>query len=237
MALPKISYPTFDVTIPVTNRKIKVRPMLVKEEKILLMAKQSADKAEQLGTLKQVVQNCIVSEGISVDNIAFFECEYLFLKIRAASISTKAKAAYRDNEDNKVYNFEIDLDKVTLQPDSAPEMSIDLGGGIAMTLTYPPTSVFTTKGFFDLSDDAVFETVLTSCISKIYEGEKVYNPKDASPEEMEEFVSSIPSKNYEKIREFFDSIPSLFYEIKYKNANGTERTITMRTLDDFFTFG
>jgi hypothetical protein len=210
--------------------------MLVKEEKILLMAKQSEDKAEQLGALKDVVQSCIVSDNISVDKIAFFECEYLFMKIRAASISSKAKAAYRDNEDNKVYNFEIDLDQVTLQPASAPETSIDLGGSIAMTLTFPPTSVFTTKGFFDLGDDETFETVLVACISKIFEGEKVFNPKDATPEELKEFVSSIPSKTYEKIREFFDSIPTLFYEIKYKNANGTERTITLRTLDDFFTF-
>lgn len=237
MALPKITHPTFDVTIPITNRKVKVRPMLVKEEKILLMAKQSEDRADQLEAIKQVVQNCIVTDNISVDNIAFFETEFLFLKIRSASISSKGKAAYRDNEDEKIYNFDIDLDKVILKAQNEASPNIDIGGGIAITLSYPPTSVFTSKDFFALDDTKVFEHILTKCLNKIYQGDEAFDPKQAKPEELDEFINSIPSKSYEKIQEFFNSIPTLFYEIKYQNSKGTERTITLTTLDDFFTFG
>lgn len=237
MALPKITHPTFDVTIPITNKKVKVRPMLVKEEKILLMAKQSEERSEQLEAIKQVVQNCIITDNVSVDNIAFFEMEYLFLKIRAASISSKGKAAYRDNEDNKVYNFDIDLDKVVLKSSAEVSPNIDLGGNIAIALSYPPTSVFTSKEFFTLDDSKVFEHIFTKCLNKIYQGDEAFDPKQATPEELAEFVNSIPSKSYEKIQEFFNAIPTLFYEIKYQNEMGTERTITLTTLDDFFTFG
>lgn len=237
MALPKISTPTYDVSIPYSNRKIKYRPMTVKEEKILLMAKQSEERIEQLSSIKQVVQNCIITEKVNVENIAFFETEYLFLKIRGVSVSNKTTAIFKDNQDEKQYTFNIDLDKVTLKAPSESPNTIDLGDGISITLFYPPTSIFTSSGIDTMGEDKAFESILMKCVDKIYQGEEIFSTKDSTPEELVEFINSIPSKAFEKIQEFFNSIPTLFYEIKYTNSMGTERTITLTTLDDFFTFG
>jgi hypothetical protein len=211
--------------------------MTVKEEKVLLMAKQSEDRLEQVSSIKQVVQNCIITEKVNVDNIAFFETEYLFLKIRGASVSNKAKAVFKDNQDEKQYSFDIDLDKVILNAPKDVPNTVDLGDGISITLSYPPTSIFIANNLAEMGDDKVFESILTKCIDKIYQGDSVFNPKDSTPEELVEFINSIPSKSFEKIQEFFNSIPTLFYEIKYTNSMGTERTIPLTTIDDFFTFG
>ena len=169
--LPKLSQPTFDVVIPTTKQTIKVRPMLVKEEKILLMAKQSDDRADQLNAIKQVCNNCMVTPNVKVDDLAFVDMEYLFLKIRSYSISNKTKASYRDNEDEKVYNFEIDFDKVEVKQDTESNPVIDLGDNISLVLRYPPVSVYTDKEFFNLSDDKVFtksflEKLIVFCSEK-----------------------------------------------------------------------
>lgn len=235
--LPKLSHPTFDVVIPTTKEKIKVRPMLVKEEKILLIAKQSEDRAEQLNAIKQVCNNCIVTPNVKVDDLAFVDMEYLFLKIRSFSISNKTKVSYRDNEDEKVYNFELDFDKVETKQDSDANPVIDLGDNISLVLKYPPVSVYTDKEFFNLADDKVFETILLSSMTKIFENDKAYDCKTVQKTELLEFINSIPAKQYEKIQEFFNSVPTLYYAIEYKNEKGTERKIELRSLDDFFTFG
>jgi hypothetical protein len=196
--------------------------MLVKEEKILLMAKQSDERADQLNSIKQVCNNCIVTPNVKVDDLAFVDMEYLFLKIRSYSISNKTKASYRDNEDEKVYNFEIDFDKVEVKQDNESNPVIDLGDNISLVLRYPPVSVYTDKEFFNLSDDKVFETVLLASMTKIFENDKAYDCKNVQKAELQEF---------------FNSIPSLYYAIEYKNEKGTERKIELRTLEDFFTFG
>jgi hypothetical protein len=191
--LPKLSHPTFDVIIPTTKEKVKVRPMLVKEEKILLIAKQSDDRAEQLNAIKQVCNNCIVTPNVKVDDLAFVDMEYLFLKIRSFSISNKAKVSYKDNEDEKVYNFELDFDKVETKQDTESNPVIDLGDNISLVLRYPPVSVYTDKSFFTLEDDKVFETILLSSMTKIFENDKAYDCKSVQKAELLEFINSIPA--------------------------------------------
>ena len=114
MALPKLTHPMFDVVVPSSKKVIKIRPMLVKEEKILLMAKTSDDPSEILSAVKQVVNNCIVDSDIDVEKFPLFDVEYIFIKIRSYSVSNISKVSYRDNEDNKVYDFEVDLEKVNV---------------------------------------------------------------------------------------------------------------------------
>lgn len=235
MSLPKISHPQYDITIPIVNVKVKIRPMLVKEEKILLMAKQSDDKADQLNAIKQVVSNCVVSD-IDCNNIPLYQLEYIFIKIRALSVSNKAKVAYRDYEDDQVYNFDVDLDKVQLVQSNQVDSTVMLSQTVSLTLKPPPTSLYVDKQFFDLSDDQVFEAVLSASIDKIFDGDKSYNFAEASKSEISEFINNIPAISYQQIQQYFNSLPTLNYEIKYTNTKGTERTITLSTLDDFFTF-
>lgn len=233
--LPKIQFPMFDVVIPSSQKKIKIRPMLVKEEKILLMAKQSTDRKDILDAVTQIVNNCIVSNDIQTEKLALFDIEYLFIKIRAISVSNLAKVSYRDNEDEKVYDFEVDLDKVEM---TKPEVKniISLGSNLSIVLKYPQVSIYSEKGFFDLAEDKMFDKIFSASIDKIYDGDKAYNLENSTHKEIQEFIDSIPAKEYSNIREFFINVPSLNYEIKYTNEKGTERIIKLTTLDDFFTF-
>ena len=236
MALPKIQHPLFDCEIPSLKKKVKFRPMLVKEEKILLMAKQSNEKSDQINSIKQVCNNCI-QDKVDIDQLPLFDIEYLFTKIRAASISNKVKVSYKDNEDEKVYSFDIDLDKVEVKFPEGVESKLEVGDSIYLTLKYPPVSLYTNSEFFNLDDTKIFETVVQASMDKIYEGDKLYDCKQQTKEELQEFIDSIPAKQFEQIQNFLTNIPSLFYEIKYSNSKGTERVIQLQTLEDFFTFG
>lgn len=233
--LPKIQSPIFDVIIPSTQKKIKIRPMLVKEEKILLMAKQSRDKKDILNSVIQIVNNCIVTSDINIEKLALFDIEYLFLKIRAVSISNVASVSYKDNEDEKIYKFDIDLDKIEVDKPKINNV-VNIGSNLSLVLRYPQTAIYLEDGFFDLPEDKLFDKILASSIDKIFEGEKVYTADGSSKEEIQEFIDSIPAKEYTTIREFLVNTPSINYEIKYTNQKGTERIIKLTTLDDFFTF-
>jgi len=235
MALPKIQQPLFDCTIPTTKKKVKVRPMLVKEEKILLIAKQAADRADYLNAIKQVVNNC-VTDSINIDQLTLADIEYLFTKIRANSIGNVVKVSYKDLEDEKDYDFEIDLNKVEITP--LPETNkFEIAPGIYISLRYPPVTLFTNSDMLNLQEDEAFEATMIACLDKIFEGDKIHNCADSSKEELKEFIDSIPAKAFEDLQKFFAATPTLFYDIKYTNSKGTERTIPLRSLEDFFTFG
>ncbi len=235
MALPKIQQPLFDCTIPTTQKKVKIRPMLVKEEKILLIAKQAVDRSDYLNAIKQVVNNCI-TDKINVDQLTLADIEYIFTKIRANSIGNIVKVSYTDLEDEKQYDFEIDLNKIDISP--LPKTNkFEIAPSVYIALRYPPVTLFTNSDFINLQEDAAFEAIMLACLDKIFEGDKVHNCTDASKDELKEFIDSIPAKAFEDLQKFFAANPTLFYEIKYTNSKGTERTITLRTLEDFFTFG
>jgi len=233
--LPKIEHPTFEVTIPSNNKKIRMRPMLVKEEKILLMAKQSDTRKEVLDGVMQIVNNCVVSD-LDIKKITLFDLEYLFIKLRAASISNIAKVSYRDNEDDKVYDFAVELDNLTLTKNDKPN-TVDISGW-TLSLRYPPLSMYLEEGFFDLNENEVFDRILLTSIDKVFEtaGDTAHSIDGATKEEIQAFVDSIPAKAYAPIRDFFVNAPTLTHEIRYTNYKGTERVIKMTTLDDFFIF-
>lgn len=236
MALPKIQYAMYDITIPSTQKKVKFRPMLVKEEKILLMAKQSEERADQLNAIKQVVNNCCTDLAVYIEELTYFDLEYIFLKIREQSVSNIVKVSYRDNEDDKVYDFEIDISKIEVDMSNAKSPTIELGDDISIVLSYPSVKTFTAKEFFDLKQEEVFDYLLANCITKVFQEDKLYDIKSSSKQEIKEFIESIPSKQYEKIQEFFENVPNLYYKIEYRNEKGTDRKIELKSLEDFFTF-
>lgn len=243
MALPKLAQPTYEAVIPSTKKKIKYRPMLVKEEKVLLMAKQSGQTNEHFSSILQIVEACILTEGIDVSQLSLVDISYLFTQIRANSISNMVKVFYLDpdeqekfGEEAKPHEFELDLLKVTVT-EAAQKPEIDLGNDVVMTLRYPPISIYTKSEFFDLADEEVLTAVTVACMDKIYQGETVHNCKDSTKEELQEYVANLPAKVWPELEKFFAGIPTLFYEIKFTNKLGKERKLPLKTLDDFFMFG
>ena len=236
--LPKLTHPTIDVNIPSMKKKIRLRPMLVKEEKILLFAKESKENIDIFTAIKQVVNNCIVTPNTNVNDFTIFDLEYIFLKIRAFSISNSSNVAYVDNEDEKVYDFVVDLDKVEVVfPESATNM-IKVDDKISIQLRYPSAKMYDDKEMLLKSDDLnqLVDYVIKSCIEKVFVGDEVHDIKNASPKELDEFLESLPVKVYDSIKDFFNNIPSVRYEIDYKNSFGNDRKIVLSTLNDFFTF-
>lgn len=235
MALPKLTQPTFEFTIPSNKKKVKIRPMLVKEEKILLMAKQSGARADIMAAIKQIVNNCIVTENAGLDKITIFDLEYLFIKLRSISISNVTNLSYKDNEDQKKYDFEIDLDKLEIDMSKAPSNKISLSKDVILELNWPSADLYTTSEMYNVEDADMFGFMLDACMSKVYQGDAAFDPKTSTPEERKEFIENIPAKAAEQIRKFFSSVPTLHHELKYTNANGKEVSIVLESLEDFFT--
>lgn len=236
MALPKIEHPTFDVNLPSTNQTIKCRPFLVKEEKILLTALQTEDSAEIINSIKQVINNCIVTEGVDIEVLPTLDIELLFIKIRARSVNNVIKLAYRDNEDNKRYEVEVNLDEVEIKTDDTHTNKIVINDKMGFFMKYPTADINAKIKDTD-SEAELFFDILKNCIEKIYVEEEEYSAADSTPEELDEFLEGLDVKTFTKIQEFFATAPKLHYEVKYTNSLGNERVIVLSTLNDFFTLG
>ena len=235
MPLPKIDQPLFDMTIPSTGKKIVFRPFLVKEEKILLIAQQSGNDSEIIRAIKQILNNCIQDE-IDLDTFAIFDLEYAFLKLRAKSVNNVVKLAYRDTEDDEVYNFELDLDAIEIKMPEKINSKIVITDEVGMTMKYPSASITDNMTNFDNEVDLMTFFII-NCIDTIYDEENVYVADDFSDEEISEFLDGLDVKSFEKIREFFESVPRLYHKIEYTNSIGNERSIELTSLKDFFMWG
>ena len=236
MPLPKIKHPIHEFTIPSTGKKELFRPFLVREEKLLLIAKASGDQADILRAVKQIVNNCAINKSFDIDKIAIFDVEYLFLRLRAVSINNMVKVSYIDNDDKQVYDFEIDLLKVEVKFPENIEQVIKVDDKIAIVMRHPPASLFDDKDFADSGEDAFYELILR-CIDKIYEGDDIFDPADYSKEEIEEFLNELGVEVFEKIQTFMSKMPKLYHRIEYKNKNEKDRVIELTTLTDFFMLG
>jgi hypothetical protein len=235
MPLPKIKHPIFEITVPSTGKKEPFRPFLVKEEKLLLMAKTTEDSSDILRAVKQVVNNCAINDSFDVDKLAIFDIEYLFIQLRSISVNNIVSVSYRDNEDQQVYNFDVDLKDVKVKFPEKVEKVIKINKDMGIQMRYPAASIFDDKSFFGSGDDAFYELVV-KCIDKIYDGDDIYNPEDYSKEEIEEFLNSFAVDVFEKIQTFMSGVPKVYYKLEYKNKNGNDRVIELTSLTDFFTF-
>lgn len=233
MALPKISVPTFNITIPSTQEQKRFRPFLVKEEKILLTAQEGQDNNDILFSLKQIINNCCFDD-IDVDELATFDLEYIFLKLRARSVNNVVKLRYRDTEDEKIYDFELDLDEIEIKFDEKNNPKIKVNDEVGIVLKYP--SVKVTEKMADVTDQIeLLNKILIHTIDVIYDAENVYPAKDSTEQELIEFLENLDTKTFKKIEDFFMTMPKLYHEIKYTNSLGNERTIVLNSVQDFFT--
>jgi hypothetical protein len=237
MALPKITTPVFDVTIPSSKKKIKVRPMLVKEEKILLIARESGDQGDILNAIKQVVNNCIMDDDFDINKLCIFDLEFLFIRLRAISINNITRVAYKDNEDEKIYQFDINLDEVKVIFPENIDKKIVINDETGVTLKYPDTTLYTDTFFLNKSETELFEHLIINCIETVFDGDKVYYARDFNKEELIEFIENLDVNTFNKFREFTSNLPKVEYVIKYKNDFGNERKIVLNALNDFFSLG
>jgi hypothetical protein len=235
MALPKVEKPLFELYVPSMNKSVKARPFVVREEKILLTAQQSGEEKDIILAIKQVLNNCIVDD-FDVDELATFDLEYMFLKLRARSVNNIIEVSYRDNEDEKVYDFQIDLDQVELKMNKDISNIIMVTDVLGIKMKYPSVTILDSVP--DTNDAGeVVEYLIKSCVDQIFDEDSVYLSNEYTDEELTDFLDSLDIETFGKIREFFNNLPQMYHKIEYTNKNGNLRTIELTTLSDFFIWG
>jgi len=235
MALPKIDYPTILIELPSDKKTYMFRPMLVKDEKLLLMAKVSEDDTDILTAIKQVVNNCSLDPTLNIDKIPLFALEYLFIRLRGFSIGDMIKVAYRDLEDDKTYEFDIDLKDITIKYPEKTDTKIEVTKTSGLVMKYPSASIYSDKEFLKATGEETFYRLVVRCIDQIYDEDNVYEGKDFLEDDILEFIELMDITSFEKVRSFMTNLPSLYYKIEYKNAMDHDKAIELTTLSDFFT--
>ena len=236
MALPKLITPTYELEIPSTDEKIKYRPFLVKEEKILMMAMESKASADITQAVKDIVTECTFGK-VKIDNMPMFDVEYIFLNIRAKSVGEVSKLKLLCPDDGKTYaEVELNLNEVKVHVGEDHTNKIELDNGMGMIMNYPTIDSFKDSGIRDINASNMLE-VISGCIAQIYEknGEKTYDPKDQTQKELTEFVEQLNTKQFKQVQKFFETMPKLKHTIKIKNPKPKkESEITLTGLNDFF---
>jgi hypothetical protein len=233
--LPKIDYPIYSITIPSTKQVFKFRPFLVKEEKILLISKESNNPIDILGAIKQIITNCAIDKNFDSNKLALFDLEYIFLKLRAFSVDNIIKVAYKDEEDQKVYDFQIDLNDVEVFFPEEIDNNVKITEKSGIVMKYPPATLYDDKEFLSVEREQMFELILR-CIDKIYYEDEIYESKNYKKEELNEFLENLSMKVFEQIQTFLLNVPKLEHKFKYKNSLGNEKEIVLSSLNDFFSW-
>ena len=235
MALPKLNVPVYEAILPSTEKVIKYRPFLVKEEKLLFTAQESGEEAV-LPAVKQIIKNCVQGE-LDIDNMPLFDIEYLFLRLRAKSVGEISKFRVLCPDDKKTYaHIEVDLTKIDVQVDDkhTNKIIIDDTKKLGLVLKYPSLSLFRNPSNISENPEEAFKLVV-SCIDHIFEGEKIYPAKDSTEKELTSFLEDLTQKNFEKIKDFFDTMPKLKHEIEVENPKTKVKSkIVLQGLKDFF---
>ena len=236
MALPKLTTPTYELEIPSTDEKIKYRPFLVKEEKILMMAMESKSSADITQAVKDIVMECTFNK-VKIDDMPMFDVEYIFLNIRSKSVGEVSKLKLLCPDDGKTYaDVEVNLSEVKVQVGDDHTNKIELGNGMGMIMKYPTIDSFKESGIKDINPNNMLE-VISTCILQIYEeeGKKVYDTKDQTKKEVTDWIEQLNTKQFKDVQNFFDTMPKLKHEITIKNPKTKkESKIMLNGLNDFF---
>ena len=236
MALPKLTTPTYELEVPSTDEKLKYRPFLVKEEKILLMAMESGKNADIIGAVKEIVSECTFNT-LNLSTLPMFDIEYIFLQIRAKSVGEVSKLRLLCPDDKKTYaDVEVNLLDVKVQVEEGHTNKIELDNDMGIIMTYPTIDTFAKNDIQVVTSTNMLDVVGT-CILQIYEkgGEKVYEAKDQTKKELSEFIESMNTEQFKKLQQFFDTMPKLKHIVKVKNPKTKkESDVALIGLNDFF---
>ena len=239
MPLPKISTPTYELELPSTGKKIKYRPFLVREEKILIMALESEDMKQISNAIVQILSDCIQTRGVKVKDLSTFDIEYLFLNVRAKSVGETVEVNITCPDDGETtVQMEIDIDTIKVQKDKNHKDTIKLDDSLSMKMKYPSLDQFVENNFevAEVNSDVNKSlNVIMACIDMIYNDEESWSSADCSKKELQEFVEQLNTKQFKEIEEFFTTMPKLSHVVKVKNPNTkVESEVVLEGLASFF---
>ena len=220
MPLPKVNTPTYELVLPSTNKKIKYRPFLVREEKILIMALETEDVKQITSSVIEILNACILTRGIKIEKLATFDLEYLFLNVRAKSVGESIDVNVTCPDDNKTtVEVKVDIDSIKIIKSKNHKDTVKLDDKLSLKLNYPSIEQFIENNFESSKGGEVTNTLdmITSCIDMIYSDEESWNASETSKKDLEEFIEQLNTKQFRVIEGFFDTMPKLSHSIKVKN--------------------
>ena len=238
MPLPTIVTPSYELELPSTGKKVKYRPFLVKEEKLLVLALETENTKDISTAIKTVLKNCIQSRGVKVDNLPTFDIEYLFLNIRGKSVGEEIEVNLiaPDDEVTQV-PVTINVDDIEVKKSEEHNNKIKLDENLMMEMKYPSLDQFI-KSNFDFGEEVSMDQsfdLIGSCIDKIYNEEEVWSAADCTKKEMKDFLEQMNSLQFKEIEKFFETMPKLSHSVTFTNPKTeVESTVVLEGLSSFF---
>jgi hypothetical protein len=237
--LPKIDVPTYEIELPLSKKKIKYRPFLVKEQKNLLMAMEAKESESINNVIKDILNNCTLTEGIDIEKLPIIDVEYYFINLRAKSVGEIVETRYRCNNEvdgktcNNIMETDVDLTKIT---PTTTEISPDvqLTDKIVVRMKYPEFGVVKDSLKYDNITELTFNMIASS-IEYIYDGEQFHYASETQPGELVTWVEQLNQKQFSKIEEFYNNLPELKEKIEITCSKcGFKHEIEVQGLENFF---
>ena len=240
MPLPKISTPTYELELPSSGKKIKYRPFLVKEEKILILALEGENIKQITTSVKSTLKDCILTRGVKIDNLPIFDIEYLFLNVRGKSVSEALDLIVTCPDDGKTtVPVKVYIDEIQVVKDEKHSQDIKLDDKLTLRLKYPSLDEFIKSNFdFSSRDEGALEQsfeIIASCIDQVYNEEESWAASDCTKKELTDWVETLNTNQFKTIEEFFTTMPKLSHTLKVTNPNTkVESEVTLEGLASFF---
>ena len=237
MPLPKINTPTYELSLPSNGKKIKYRPFLVREEKILIMALETENQKQITDAVVQILDACIMTRGVKIQTLATFDIEYIFLNVRSKSVGETINVNIICPDDEKTsVEVPIDLESIKVKKDKSHTNIVKIDDNLSLKLKYPSMDQFIESNF-ESTDDTIKNTmkVITSSIDMIFSEEESWNASESTEKELEDFIEQLNSKQFQTIEKFFDTMPKLSHKVKVTNPKtNVESTVILEGLAAFF---
>ena len=240
MALPKLDVPSYEIDLPVSKKKLKYRPVLVKEQRNLLMALESQDSNSTQQAVRDILINCTLSDDVDIDKLPIIDIEYYFINLRAKSVGEIVESRYRcnnivdDKECGNIMEKNIDLTQIKVQVAEDIKPEIQLTPQISIKMKYPEFGIVKDSLKFEDINEVTFNMIAES-IEHIYDGEQFYYGHEAQPGEMLQFVEGMNQEQFSKVEKFFDNLPKLKEDVNITCSKcGFNHTIEVEGLESFF---
>ncbi len=237
MPLPKISTPTYDLVLPSNGKKIKYRPFLVREEKVLILALESQDIKQISNAVKSTLKSCVQTRGVKIDDLPSFDIEYIFLNVRAKSVGESLDLVITCPDDNETtVNAQIYTDDIEVVKDPEHDNEVPLDAKLTLKMKYPSMDQFI-KNNFDVGDVTSNEAfdIVASCIDTIYDDSDVWSASDCTKKELVEWVGDLNTAQFKEVEKFFNTMPKLSHTMKVTNPKKkVESEVTLEGLASFF---
>lgn len=247
--LPKPSIITYKTKL-FDGKTVEFRPMLMKEQKLMMMAQEEPDATKDavvMDAIRTVIKSCLITD-IDLSRIPSFDIEHLLLQIRQKSVGSTVKVNIKHFPDENnprdcdpcKFQTEttIDLSKANLVKDADLKTVFEFGGGFGVEMTFPTIEVFNRMREFSHTPKAIeiVIEIIAACVSRIFSGDNVYDAKDFTTEEIIDWLSNFDFSVIDEINEnFIMKMP--YIEIKHTwkcSQCGLEETTKIRGIFDFF---